>query len=358
MASTTRRGCSATSPCRMAHLLGRPPARAAPRAEPGRRGGLHLLRAPEIEFYLLKDLPTDGTPPIPADSGGFFDQASHDAARTSGATPSRRWSRWVSRWSSATTRAPRPAGDRPALRRRADHGRQHHDLPYVVKEVAMTQGVRASFMPKPFTQHPGSAMHTTSACSRATQRLPRPGRGPTSCPRPARPSWPGAPARQGNHRGHQPVRELLQAAGRRGEAPTTVCWGHANRSALVRVPMYSPGRPPPAGGDPHPGQRMQPLPGVAAVLGAGLTGVQKGYELGAPAGDDVWSLTEIERRAMATRHCRRTSPRHWPPWSIPNLSRRSSAACVRLLPAQQAQRVGCLPAQRHPYELQTYLPVL
>ena len=31
---------------------------------------------------------------------------------------------------------------------------------YVVKEVAITQGVRASFMPKPFSEHPGSAMHT------------------------------------------------------------------------------------------------------------------------------------------------------------------------------------------------------
>ena len=31
---------------------------------------------------------------------------------------------------------------------------------YVVKEVAITQGVQASFMPKPFTDHPGSAMHT------------------------------------------------------------------------------------------------------------------------------------------------------------------------------------------------------
>ena len=38
------------------------------------------------------------------------------------------------------------------------------------------------------------------------------------------------------------------------------------------------------------------------ILGAGLTGVQKGYELAAPAEDDVWSLTETERRAhRATR---------------------------------------------------------
>ena len=30
----------------------------------------------------------------------------------------------------------------------------------VIKEVALSQGVYASFMPKPFTQHPGSGMHT------------------------------------------------------------------------------------------------------------------------------------------------------------------------------------------------------
>jgi glutamine synthetase len=31
---------------------------------------------------------------------------------------------------------------------------------YVVKEVALGEGVRASFMPKPFAEYPGSAMHT------------------------------------------------------------------------------------------------------------------------------------------------------------------------------------------------------
>ena len=35
---------------------------------------------PEIEFFLLKNLPTDGSEPTPADSGGYFDQAVHDAA--------------------------------------------------------------------------------------------------------------------------------------------------------------------------------------------------------------------------------------------------------------------------------------
>src|SRR5882757_10819522 len=83
------------------------------------------------------------------------------------------------------------------------------------------------------------------------------------------------------------------------EAPTTVSWGRANRSALVRVPMYSPGK--------ASSRRVEirtldsacnPYLAYAVIMAAGLKGVQEGYELGEPAGDDVWSLTEIERRAM------------------------------------------------------------
>ncbi len=63
---------------------------------------------PEIEFFLLKPGEDDGSVPVPADNGGYFDQARR---RTSAATPSTRWSRWASRWSSVTTRV------RPASRR-------------------------------------------------------------------------------------------------------------------------------------------------------------------------------------------------------------------------------------------------
>src|SRR5580765_5936139 len=116
---------------------------------------------PEIEFYLLRDLPQDGSRPTPADSGGYFDQASHDVA--------------------------------PHFRRNAietlesmgisvefSHheggpGQQEIDLRYadalstadnimtfrtVIREVALSQGIWATFMPKPFSEHPGSGMHT------------------------------------------------------------------------------------------------------------------------------------------------------------------------------------------------------
>jgi glutamine synthetase len=83
-----------------------------------------------------------------------------------------------------------------------------------------------------------------------------------------------------------------------GEAPTAVCWGHANRSALVRVPMYSPGK--------ASTRRVEirsldsacnPYLAYSVILAAGLRGVADKYELQPPAEDNVWSLTEEERRA-------------------------------------------------------------
>ncbi|MFZ2512781.1 MAG: glutamine synthetase family protein, partial [Gordonia sp. (in: high G+C Gram-positive bacteria)] len=116
---------------------------------------------PEIEFYLLKNLPTDGSEPEPADNGGYFDQAVHDAA------PNFR-------------RHAIEALEAMGISVEFSHheggpGQQEIDLRYadalsmadnvmtfryLIKEVAIGDGVRATFMPKPFTNHPGSAMHT------------------------------------------------------------------------------------------------------------------------------------------------------------------------------------------------------
>jgi glutamine synthetase len=84
-----------------------------------------------------------------------------------------------------------------------------------------------------------------------------------------------------------------------GEAPAYICWGHNNRSALVRVPMYKPTK----------GQSTRvevrsmdsacnPYLTYALLLSAGLKGIEENYELPPGAEDDVWSLTPAERRAM------------------------------------------------------------
>ena len=44
-----------------------------------------------------------------------------------------------------------------------------------------------------------------------------------------------------------------------------------------------------------------PYLAFAVLLAAGLRGIEQGYELPAGAEDDVWALTESERRAMGMK---------------------------------------------------------
>jgi glutamine synthetase len=84
-----------------------------------------------------------------------------------------------------------------------------------------------------------------------------------------------------------------------GEAPSYICWGHNNRSALIRVPMYKPSK--------SQSTRVEvrsldtscnPYLAFAVMLAAGLKGIEEGYELPPGADDDVWALTDSERRAL------------------------------------------------------------
>jgi glutamine synthetase len=80
------------------------------------------------------------------------------------------------------------------------------------------------------------------------------------------------------------------------EAPVYICWAHRNRSALVRVPMYKPGKekatrielrsPDPA---------CNPYLAFSVMLAAGLEGIEKGYELPEPVTDNIYEMTDAER---------------------------------------------------------------
>src|ERR1700709_2878871 len=83
-----------------------------------------------------------------------------------------------------------------------------------------------------------------------------------------------------------------------GEAPTAASWGAANRSALVRVPMYTPPKRSSRRVEVRsPDSACNPYLTFAVLLAAGLRGIEKGYELPPEAEDDAWSLTHTERRA-------------------------------------------------------------
>ena len=86
---------------------------------------------------------------------------------------------------------------------------------------------------------------------------------------------------------------------RGGEAPTAASWGPANRSALIRVPMYTPNKASSRRVEIRsPDSACNPYLAFAVLLAAGLRGIEKGYTLPPEAEEDVWALTTAERRAM------------------------------------------------------------
>ena len=82
------------------------------------------------------------------------------------------------------------------------------------------------------------------------------------------------------------------------EAPVYVCWARRNRSALVRVPMYKPGKehatriefrsPDPA---------CNPYLAFACMLAAGLAGIENEYELPPEASNNIYEMSDDERKA-------------------------------------------------------------
>ena len=131
------------------------------------------------------------------------------------------------------------------------------------------------------------------------------------------------------------------------ESPAYVCWGHLNRSALVRVPAY--GKPNSARVEVRSlDSACNPYLAFAVLLGAGLKGIEEGYELPPGAEDDVWSLSNAERKAMGYEALPENLSEAIDVMAKLGAGRRGARrARLRLLPAQQARRVGGVPPRGH-----------
>ena len=170
----------------------------------------------------------------------------------------------------------------------------------VVKEVALEQGVFASFMPKPLADQPGSGMHThVSLFEDDRNAFYEPG-AQFELSKTARQFIAGLMVHAGEITAvtNQYVNSYKRLWGGQ-EAPSYVSWGHNNRSALVRVPMYKPGK----GNSARIEYRAldsaaNPYLAFAVILAAGLKGIEEGYDLLDHTEDDVWELTSAERRAL------------------------------------------------------------
>jgi len=83
------------------------------------------------------------------------------------------------------------------------------------------------------------------------------------------------------------------------EAPVYISWARRNRSDLVRVPMYQPGKEKATRVEfRSPDPACNPYLAFAVMLAAGLEGVAKKYELPPPVEANVYEMTEKERRDL------------------------------------------------------------
>lgn len=298
---TARMFCDITTPDGQAaatdprYVLRRTLAKAAER-------GFTFYTHPEIEFYLFKD--NNQHHLVPVDEAGYFDNVpggtAHDFRRNA--------VRHLEDLGISVEFSHHEAGP----------GQNEIDLRYadalttadniqtfrtVVKEAAIEQGVYATFMPKPLANHPGSGMHTHMSLFEGDANAFFDPSKPHQLSTIGRQFMAGilTHAHEITAVTNQFVNSYKRLWGG-GEAPPYITWGHNNTSALVRVPMYKPGK--------EQSVRIEyrgldaaanPYLAYSLLLAAGLKGIEEGYELPAEAEGDIASLTAMERRALGYR---------------------------------------------------------
>jgi len=167
-----------------------------------------------------------------------------------------------------------------------------------VKEIAMSHGVYATFMPKPIFGQNGSGMHVHQSLFK----------GKKNAFFNAKDEYGLSPEGKSYIAGllkHSPeitsvVAQWVNSYKRLVpgyEAPVYIAWARRNRSCLVRVPMYKPGKeaatrcefrcPDPA---------CNPYLAFSVMLAAGLKGIQDGYALPNPIEEDIFEMTPKERK--------------------------------------------------------------
>jgi glutamine synthetase len=256
---------------------------------------------PEIEFFLFNEKPEIGKSPIPVDQGGYFDHTpavvGHDFRRQ------------------AITMLEAMGISVEFSHHEGAPGQQEIDLRYadalstadnimtfrhVIKEVALEQGFYASFMPKPFTEHPGSGMHTHVSLFKGEENAFYDPNAEFNLSATGRSFIAGIlkHAPEITAITNQWVNSYKRLHGG-GEAPAFVNWGPSDRGALVRVPMYKPKKENSTRIELRsPDSACNPYLAYAVMLAAGLAGVEGKYDLTNSAEPD--SLPANLNEAIAT----------------------------------------------------------
>jgi len=250
---------------------------------------------PELEYFYFKD--SNGTEPL--DQGGYFDMIPLDAA-----TDLRR----------DTVLTLEEMGIGVEYSHHEVAASQHEiDMRYtdaltmadsvmtyrlVVKQIAIKNGVYATFMPKPVFGINGSGMHVHQSLFKDGRNAFFDAKDPYHLSKIAKSYVAGllkhAPAITAvTSQWVNSYKRLVPGY----EAPVYLSWARRNRSDLIRVPEYKPGKenatrieyrsPDPA---------CNPYLTFSVMLAAGLEGIEKGYEPPPPVEENVYEMTGEERK--------------------------------------------------------------
>jgi len=258
--------------------------------------GYTFYVGPELEYFYFKSADS----PEPLDQGGYFDMTTLDAA-----TDLRRDVVLILEEMGIGVEYSHhevaPSQHEIDLRYTDAFTMADSAMTYrlVVKEVALSHGVYATFMPKPLAGQNGSGMHTHMSLFKGdrnaffdpndTYHLSALAKGFT------------AGLLRHAHEITLVTAQWVNSYKRLVpgyEAPCYITWARRNRADLIRVPEYKPGKematriefrsPDPA---------CNPYLAFAAMLAAGLEGVEKEYPLPEPTEENVFEMSQEEQEA-------------------------------------------------------------
>ena len=252
---------------------------------------------PELEYFLFKD--NTGTEVL--DEGGYFDLTTLDAGsdvrrETVLALEQLGIDVEYSHHESGPSQHEIDMRHAPALKA-ADDVMTYR---ITVKELAMKYGWHATFMPKPLFGQNGSGMHTHMSLTRDGHNAFFDADDPYFLSDVGKAFIAGQlrHARELSSIFAQWVNSYKRLVPGY-EAPVYVAWSRRNRSALVRVPLHHPGKEQSTRMELRcPDPACNPYLTFAALLQAGLEGIEKGYELPEPMEKNLYHLAPDDRRRL------------------------------------------------------------
>ena len=257
--------------------------------------GYTFYVSPELEYFYFKD--SKGTEPL--DRGGYFDQtadAAHDLRRDTVLTLEA-----MGIEVEYSHHEVAPSQHEIALRYTDALTMADAAMTYrlVVKEIASANGVYATFMPKPVMDQNGSGMHVHQSLFKGERNAFFDLEDPYHLSAIARGYMAGL---LHNSRALTLVTNQWVNSYKRllpgFEAPVYLSWAKRNRSDLIRIPEYKPGR------ETHtrieyrsPDSACNPYLAFAVMLAAGLDGIENERPLPPPVEENVFEMSPADREA-------------------------------------------------------------